>query len=204
MALGELHSLVLIFLIAAVAPLLCEWIPRIRLPLVVMEIILGIVLGPQVLGWAATGPTIEVLANFGLAFLFFLAGFEVDFPTIRGRPIASAALGWLMSLVVCLGVGFGLQGCGLVDSGFIVGAALSTTALGTLMPILCDARELSTRFGAYAVASGAVGNSHRSFSWRWSCPPARASGAPPWCSCSFSSRSPSLVPSSPSGIDRPG
>jgi Kef-type K+ transport system membrane component KefB len=157
MMLHELHSLLLIFVIAAGAPLLCEWIPRIRLPLVVMEIILGIVVGPQVLGWAVAGPTIEVLASFGLAALFFLAGFEIDFPAIRGRPLASAALGWLASLVVCLAVGFGLQFCGIVDSGFIVGAALATTALGTLMPILRDAKELSTRFGAYVVASGALG-----------------------------------------------
>src|SRR5262249_55348098 len=138
-------------------PLLCEWVPRIRLPLVVLEITLGILVGPQVLGWAAAGPTIDVLAKFGLAALFFLAGFEIDFPAIRGRPIAMAVLGWLASLVVCLGVGFGLQGCGIVDSGLIVGAAMTTTALGTLMPILRDAKELSTRFGAYAVAAGAVG-----------------------------------------------
>ena len=157
MALNELHSLLLIFTIAAVAPLLCEWVPRVRLPLVVAEIGLGILVGPQALGWATAGPTIQVLANFGLAFLFFLAGFEIDFPAIRGRPILLAALGWLASLVVCLGVGFGLQGCGVVDSGLIVGAALATTALGTLMPILRDAKELPTRFGAYAVASGAMG-----------------------------------------------
>jgi Kef-type K+ transport system membrane component KefB len=157
MALTELHSLLLIFTVAAVAPLLCEWVPRIRLPLVVAEIGLGILVGPQVLGWAAAGPTIQVLANFGLAFLFFLAGFEIDFPAIRGRPILLAALGWLASLVACLGVGLGLQGCGAVDSGLIVGAALATTALGTLMPILRDAGELPTRFGAYAVASGAMG-----------------------------------------------
>src|SRR6516225_10000596 len=157
MALNELHSLLLIFTIAAVAPVVCEWAPWIRLPLVVMEIGLGILVGPQALGWAATGPTIQVLANFGLAFLFFLAGFEIDFPAIRGRPMLLAALGWLASLVVCLGVGFGLQGCGAVDSGLIVGAALATTALGTLMPILRDAKELPTRFGAYAVASGAMG-----------------------------------------------
>jgi Kef-type K+ transport system membrane component KefB len=136
---------------------LCEWLPGLRLPLVVLEICLGILVGPQVLGWAASGPVIEVLSNFGLAALFFLAGFEIDFPKIRGRPIASAALGWLASLVVCLGVGFGLQSCGIIDSGLIVGAALTTTALGTLMPILRDARELPTRFGAYAVASGAIG-----------------------------------------------
>jgi Kef-type K+ transport system membrane component KefB len=157
MALNELHSLLLIFTTAAVAPFLCEWVPRIRLPLVVAEIGLGILVGPQALGWAAAGPTILVLANFGLAFLFFLAGFEIDFPAIRGQPIVLAALGWLASLVVCLGVGLGLQRCGVVDSGLIVGAALATTALGTLMPILRDAKELPTRFGAYAVASGAMG-----------------------------------------------
>jgi len=59
MALNELHSLLLIFAIAVVAPLLCEWVPRIRLPLVVAEIGLGILVGPQALGWAAAGPTIQ-------------------------------------------------------------------------------------------------------------------------------------------------
>jgi Kef-type K+ transport system membrane component KefB len=157
MALPELHSLLLIFTIAVVAPILCEWMPWVRLPLVVKEIVLGILVGPQVLGWAVAGPTIQVLANFGLASLFFLAGFEIDFPAIRGRPILLAALGWLASLVVCLAVGMALQGSGIVDSGLVVGAALATTALGTLMPILRDAKELPTRFGAYAVANGAMG-----------------------------------------------
>jgi Kef-type K+ transport system membrane component KefB len=157
MALNELHSLLLVFTIAAVAPLLCDYVPRIRLPLVVAEIGLGILVGPQALGWAAAGPTIQVLSKFGLASLFFLAGFDIDFPAIRGRPLLLGCLGWLASLVVCLGVGFGLQACGVVDSGLVVGAALSTTALGTLMPILRDAKELPTRFGAYAVASGAMG-----------------------------------------------
>lgn len=157
MSTSESESLLLILAIAAIAPFLCEWLPRIRLPLVVLEIALGILIGPHVLGWAATGPTINALANFGMAFLFFLAGFEIDFHAIRGRPIKLAAIGWLLSLVVCLGIGFGLKGVGLVTSGLIVGAALTTTALGTLMPILRDAKELGTRFGAYAVAAGAVG-----------------------------------------------
>lgn len=157
MTLPELQSLLVILAIAVSSPLLCEWIPRLRLPIVVVEICLGILVGPQVLGWAAAGPTIGVLSNIGLAFLFFLAGFEIDFPAIRGRPLAFAAVGWFVSLVVCLTVGFALQASRLVDSGLIVGAALSTTALGTLMPILRDARELPTRFGAFAVATGAMG-----------------------------------------------
>jgi len=157
MALAELHSLLLIFAIAVAAPLLSDWVPRIRVPLVVLEISLGILVGPQILGWASAGPTIAVFSNFGLAFLFFLAGFEIDFQAIRGRPISLAAVGWLMSFVGCLGAGFALQSFGIVDSGLIVGAALATTALGTLMPILRDAKELTTRFGAYAVAFGGVG-----------------------------------------------
>ena len=71
MTLHELHSLILILTIAVLAPLLSEWIPRIRLPLVVIEISVGILIGPQVLGWSTAGPTIQILANFGLAFLFF-------------------------------------------------------------------------------------------------------------------------------------
>jgi Kef-type K+ transport system membrane component KefB len=154
---NEPNSLLVILTIAAIAPLLCEWVPGIRLPLVVLEIGLGILVGPQVLGWAAAGPVLQVLANFGMAFLFFLAGFEINFQAIRGRPLTLAALGWLVSFAIGLGVGFGLQACGLVDSGLIVGAALTTTALGTLMPILRDAKELPTRFGAYVVAGGAMG-----------------------------------------------
>jgi Kef-type K+ transport system membrane component KefB len=157
MTISELHSLLLILTIATLVPIVCEWIPHIRVPLAVLEISLGIVVGPQVLGWAAVGPIIQVLANFGLAFLFFLTGFEIDFPALRGRPITLAGLGWLLSLVLCLGVGFSLQVAGLVQSGLIAGAALCTTALGTLMPILRDAKELSTRFGAYVVATGAMG-----------------------------------------------
>jgi Kef-type K+ transport system membrane component KefB len=157
MSIGELNSLLIIFAIGAASPFFCEWVPRIRLPLVVLEIGLGVVVGPQVLAWAASGPIIQILSNFGLAFLFFLAGFDVDFRAIRGRPLTLAAVGWLMSFVLCLGVGYGLQGLGVIDSGLIVGAAMTTTALGALMPILRDAKELPTRFGAYAVAAGAMG-----------------------------------------------
>ena len=157
MEINELHSLLLILTIAAVGPFVCEWIPHVRLPLVVLEIILGIVFGPQVLNLASAGPTIQVLATFGLAFLFFLVGFEIDYQAIRGRPLAFGVLGWFASLIICLLVGFGLQALGIVNSGLIVGAALSTTALGTLLPVLRDADELRTNFGAYTMASGAMG-----------------------------------------------
>lgn len=153
----EQSSLLIIVAIAAAAPFVCEWLPRIRLPLVVLEIGLGIVVGPQVLGWAEVGPVIQVLSNFGMAFLFFMAGFDINFQAIRGRPLALTGFGWLGSLALGLAVGFALEWSGVIQSGLLVGAALTTTALGTLMPILRDARELPTRFGAFAVAAGAAG-----------------------------------------------
>jgi Kef-type K+ transport system membrane component KefB len=153
----EPQTFVIILAIAALAPFVCEWPRHIRAPLVVLEIGLGILVGPQVLGWAESGPMIQVFSDFGMAFLFFMAGFEINFQAIRGRPMALTGAGWLISLVVGLAVGLGLQACGVTESGLIVGAALTTTALGTLMPILRDAHELPTRFGAYAVAAGAVG-----------------------------------------------
>lgn len=157
MNLNELHSFLLILTIAALGPFISEWIPRIRMPLVILEIALGVIFGPQVLNVASAGPAIQVFATFGLAFLFFLVGFEIDYQAIRGRPLALAGLGWLASLVLCLAAGFSLQGLGMVNSGLIVGAALSTTALGTLLPILRDSGELRTKFGAYTMASGAMG-----------------------------------------------
>src|SRR6185369_16271912 len=153
----EPQTFVIILAIAALAPFICEWPRHIRLPLVVLEIGLGILVGPQVLGWAESGPMIQVFSNFGMAFLFFMAGFEINFQAIGGRPMSLTGAGWLISLVFGLAAGFGLQWCGVTESGLIVGAALTTTALGTLMPILRDAHELPTRFGAYAVAAGAMG-----------------------------------------------
>jgi Kef-type K+ transport system membrane component KefB len=87
MSLTELHSLLLIFTIAAVAPFLCEWVPGIRLPLVVTEIILGILVGPQVLGWATAGPTIEALSRFGLAALFFSPASKSISPYCEAGPL---------------------------------------------------------------------------------------------------------------------
>src|SRR5262245_20337036 len=105
----ERHTLLLIFSIAVLAPALGELVPRIRLPVVVLEVVLGMLVGPQALGWAEPGPVVNVLGRFGMAFLFFLAGLEIDFQAIRGRPLAAASLGWLVSLVLALALGWLLE-----------------------------------------------------------------------------------------------
>jgi Kef-type K+ transport system membrane component KefB len=73
----DLGTLVVIVALAAASPLIVDVVPRIVLPVVVVEILLGIVVGPPILGWIHVTGLAQVLADFGLAFLFFLAGFPL-------------------------------------------------------------------------------------------------------------------------------
>ena len=153
----ENQTLLIVLTLAVLAPVLADLIPRVALPAIVLEIVLGIVVGPQVLDWAEPYPVLETLARFGMTFLFFLAGLEIDFVAIRGRPIIWASLGWLVTLAIALAAGWTMQASGLVGSGMVVATAFSTTALGALIPILRDADAIKSRFGAFVLASGAIG-----------------------------------------------
>lgn len=151
----DLSTLVLVPAIAAIAPLATRAIGRwLAIPLVVFEILLGLVLGPAVLDWVQEDAFIALFADFGLAMLFYLAGREIDFAAIRGAPIVRAGIGWLVSLAI--GIALGL----LIEPGAgaaFVAVALTSTALGALLPILRDAGLLRTPFGVSILAIGAVG-----------------------------------------------
>lgn len=142
-------------ILAVLAPLVARGLGRwVRVPIVVFELVLGIIAGPSLLGWIQPIDLFDQLANFGLAMLFFMAGAEIQFGAIAGRPVRRASLGWLISLVAGIVAGFVLApGAGAV----VIGVALCSTALGTLMPILRDAKELDTPFGQAITAVGAVG-----------------------------------------------
>jgi Kef-type K+ transport system membrane component KefB len=130
---------------------------RALVPVVVVEIVLGIVIGPEVLGLADPDDFLHFFASLGLGMLFFFAGYEIDFERIRGIPLRLAALGWLLSLALAYGLGGLLALAGVVLSLVFTGSAMATTAIGTLIPILRDAGELRTRFGRYLLAAGAMG-----------------------------------------------
>ena len=83
-------SLLVVAAVAVAAPLLLGFLPRLRLPAVVVEILAGVVLGPSVLGWVEADLPVEVLAVLGLAFLLFLAGLEIDLRSLRGRTLRAA------------------------------------------------------------------------------------------------------------------
>ncbi|MFF4008245.1 cation:proton antiporter [Streptomyces sp. NPDC001717] len=151
-------SLVLIMAVAVLAPLLAYGVSRwLAVPLVIFEILLGILIGPDVLGWAHTGGVIDVLGNLGLAMLIFLAGYELEFDRVKGDTLKRSVWAWLISLVLGLGVGILLAHGGGFDKGVYVGTALTSTALGTILPVLRDAGDLRSRFGSVMMAMGTVG-----------------------------------------------
>ncbi len=139
------------------APLIVDAIARVKVPVVVVEIALGIVIGPHVLGLAQRDAFVEGLGHLGLAFLFFLAGFEIDFGRIRGQPLTLAAYGWLLSLALSLAVAAALYATDVIVLVRYVAIAMTTTAIGTLMPMLRDAGEVETPLGRFILAAGALG-----------------------------------------------
>jgi Kef-type K+ transport system membrane component KefB len=60
--------------------------PKLVIPVVVVELILGIIVGPQVAGLADVDPTTDFLGSLGLGMLFFFAGYEINFERIRAGP----------------------------------------------------------------------------------------------------------------------
>jgi Kef-type K+ transport system membrane component KefB len=151
------ETLLVVLAVAALAPVLADLPVHLRVPVVVTEIVAGIIVGPQVLGLADPDPLLDALSDLGLAFLFFMAGMEIDPARMRGRPAQLAARGWAVSLVLGIAAACVLWAIGQIGGPVLVGLALSTTALGALVPILKDAGLVEGRVGRLALAGGAAG-----------------------------------------------
>jgi len=151
-----LQSLFVVALVAALAPVIVGLVPRLRVPQVVVLIVGGVIVGPQVLNLAEP-QSIELLSNVGLGFLFLLAGYELELALFRQRAGKLAVISWVASAVLAVALVGLLASVGLVRAFVPVALALTTTALGTLLPILRDNDMLRGSFGSYVLAGGAVG-----------------------------------------------
>jgi Kef-type K+ transport system membrane component KefB len=151
-----LESLLVVTLVAALTPMIVAAIPGPGIPQVVILILAGVLIGPQGLGLASTSG-IKLLSDVGLGFLFLLAGYELDPRLLRAHAGRLAIIGWLISAVIAIGAVAILGSLGFLRAFVPIGLALTTTALGTLLPILHDHHMLSGDFGRYVLAAGAVG-----------------------------------------------
>jgi Kef-type K+ transport system membrane component KefB/uncharacterized protein with GYD domain len=150
-------NLLVVFAAAALAPILVDLPRRVRVPVILAEIALGIIVGPHLLHLARVDDLVDSLAELGLATLFFLAGLEIDVAELRGRPGVLAVRGWTLSLALGLAAAAVLWGTKLIGAPVLVGLALTTTSLGALVPILGDAGLAGGALGRHAIAVGAAG-----------------------------------------------
>jgi len=151
-----LTGVLIVAAIAFLVPLGLGLAPSARIPSVVLEIAAGILIGPAVLGLVEVDLPLRVLALLGLAFLLLLAGLEIDLDRLRGPRLRSAAAGFVGSLAIALGVGFGLYGVGLVEAPLIVAIILSATSLGIVIPVLSDAGQVESTLGQLIIAGSSI------------------------------------------------
>ncbi len=145
-------GLLIVALVAFLAPLLLGLSPARRLPRVVIEIVAGIAIGPSVLGWVSLDLPISVLSVIGLAFLLFLSGMEVELERLRGRLLLYVGVAFTASLGLALLVGYALAAVGQARAPLFLAIILVATALGIVTPLLTDAGESATEFGQLVIA----------------------------------------------------
>ena len=169
-----MYSLAAVFAAVALAPLLATWSKRfLTIPLPVVEMVLGMLIGPAALGLVQVEPggLLQVMGQMGISAILFIAGYELEYRRISRREFGWASGGWILSIVLAVAAGIGVafafnaggleittdNTVSLITAGVFIGIALTSTALSTSLPALRDARETTTKYGRAIIASGTVG-----------------------------------------------
>jgi len=150
------ENLLIVMAVAFAAPLLLGLFPRVQLPSVVLEIAVGIVVGPSVLALVEVDQAVQVVALIGLAFVLFLAGLKIELDKLRGPVLRLSALGFALSIAIALAVALALSASGLVDTPLLVAIILCSTSLGVLVPVLKDSGEIGSPFGQLIIAGASI------------------------------------------------
>ena len=154
---NDFRALFFISLAAVLAPLLNRLPALTRMPLVAIELTLGLVLGPSLAGLVVIDQTIDFLKELGLVFLFFQAGFEARRHEISMSALRLGAKYWLFSFSLAISFAAALYFVGLVKGIVLLAIILPTTAFGVLIPILKQGGEMGARFGDYLLGAAAFG-----------------------------------------------
>jgi Kef-type K+ transport system membrane component KefB len=151
--LGNLFGLTVI---AFAVPFMLGFLPRVRVPSVVVELLAGILFGPALLGWIEPDPVVSTMSALGVAFLLFLAGLDLDLRLVRGAPLKLGTVGFLVSLVIAVLITRPLGANGTILSPLLISITLCATSVGIVMPVLRDTGQLGSPVGQFAVAGGSV------------------------------------------------
>jgi Kef-type K+ transport system membrane component KefB len=149
-------NLLIVVAAGLLAPLALGFFPRVRLPAIVLEIVLGIVIGPSGLGWVKPDAPVSILALVGLAFLLFLSGLDIDAGRLRGPVVKLTLLGFALSFALAIGIGTGLRAGGFVTSALFAAIVLVATSLGVIFPVLKDSGTIGSSLGELVIAAASI------------------------------------------------
>ena len=149
-------NLLIVLVIAVAAPLALGFVPRLHVPAVVLEIVLGIVVGPSGLGWVDVDLVVQIVSLLGLAFLLFLAGLEIDVRALKGSVLGGAVVGYVLTMAIGLAAGVGFDAAGWLTSPLLLAICLSATSLGLVVPLLKDAGQVDSPIGQTTIAASSI------------------------------------------------
>ena len=153
------NPLLLITFLAFLVPLTILAFPKFPIPIVVGEIVIGILIGKSGFDLIRYDSSLQFLSEFGFTYLMFLAGLEVDVRILQSRsnkdsirsagpaPLTIACTIMLLTFVLALVVAYGLSITGATEQPLFMGLVLSTTSLGLVVPVLKDHKLIDTTYG---------------------------------------------------------
>ncbi|OLN23849.1 sodium:proton antiporter [Domibacillus antri] len=159
---ASLSSLVIVVIAAFLTPILLHRLKLSFIPVVVAEILVGLILGQSGFNLVYDDVWLGTLSTLGFLFLMFLSGLEIDFtmfssqkkPKVRHKkvkhapnPFSAAAIVFTGIFIVSYGLAFGFEAAGLVEDAFLMTLIISTISLGVVVPTLKEAGLMKTVIG---------------------------------------------------------
>lgn len=154
-------SLVIVMVIAFLTPILMHRFRLTFLPVVVAEILMGLIIGKSGLNIVHEDMWIETLSTLGFIFLMFLSGLEIDFSTFSGKkkrerlpngkmepnPFIVSSLIFVGIFILSLGLSYLFVYLGFIENAFLMTLIISTISLGVVLPTLKENHLTKTAIG---------------------------------------------------------
>lgn len=148
-------TLLIIATSAFLIPIVVNRIKWIRIPVVVGELFIGILIGKNGFNIIKFEPWLMFLSTLGITYLMFLSGVEIDFKLLRklsgektGRRLfVLTSLYFVLVLVASIGVGMLFTRLGMFNQPWLVALILTTVSVGVVLPTIKEQFLISTEYG---------------------------------------------------------
>lgn len=161
----EFLSLVIVVVAAFLTPIIVNRLNINFLPVVVAEILMGIIIGNSFLNLVTKDSMLNILSTLGFIFLMFLSGLEIDFNAFKkdSRPrqgeskeekkvpghLNLAMLVFGLIMIVSIILAFAFKWFGLIDDVLLMVIIISTISLGVVVPTLKEMNIMRTTIGQF-------------------------------------------------------